>query len=53
MVSSSDTQRIRDLYAGLRMDVVHAPRSINRDGAGRGKVAELIITAGYEPGGAA
>jgi DNA adenine methylase len=53
MVSSSDTQRIRDLYAGLRMDRVHAPRSINRDGAGRGKVTELIITAGYEPRGAA
>jgi DNA adenine methylase len=49
MVSSSDTPRIRTLYAGLRIDVVQAARAINCDGAGRGKVDELIITAGYAP----
>jgi DNA adenine methylase len=49
MLSNADTPRVRALYAGLRIDVVHAPRAINRDGAGRGKVAEVIVTAGWAP----
>ena len=48
MVSNADTPRVRALYAGLRIDVVQAARAINCDGTGRGKVAEVIVTAGYD-----
>lgn len=49
MLSNEDTPRVRELYAGLRIDVVRCPRSINRDGEGRGAVDEVIVMAGYEP----
>ena len=46
MISNSDTRRIRDLYAGspFRIHEVLAPRFINSDGEGRGRVVELLIT---------
>lgn len=48
MVSNADTPRIRALYAGMRIDVVQRRGTMNSDGAKRGKVDEVIITAGYE-----
>lgn len=43
MVSNADVPRIRELYdADFQVDVVHAARSINSKGSGRGKVAEII-----------
>ncbi len=44
VVSNSDTQYVRRLYKGFRLHVVHARRSINCNGAGRGPVTELVIT---------
>ena len=44
IVSNSDTPQVRDLYDGFCLREVEARRSINSDGAGRGKVGELIIT---------
>lgn len=44
MVSNASTPRIRALYAGLHIHTLWAARAINRDGQGRGKVAEVIIT---------
>ena len=46
MISNSDTPRIRDLYDGsiFRIHKVQAPRFINSDGEGRGRVVELLIT---------
>lgn len=43
MLSNADTEFIRELYDGWRVDVIQAPRSINRDGAARGAVSELVI----------
>lgn len=48
MVSNADTPRIRALYAGMRIDVVQRPGTMACDGTKRGKVDEVIITAGYE-----
>lgn len=48
MVSNADTPRVRALYAGLRIDRVRCPRAINSDGQKRGRVHEVIVTAGYE-----
>ncbi|MCA9606036.1 MAG: DNA adenine methylase [Myxococcales bacterium] len=43
MLSNSDVPFIRDLYRQHRIDVVAAPRAINCDGRGRGKVAEVVV----------
>lgn len=43
VMSSSQNLEIVRLYRDLRQRVVMAPRKINRDAAGRGKVAELIV----------
>ena len=51
MASNADTPRVRALYAGLRLDVVTCGRAISCDGGKRGAVDEVIVTAGYEPGG--
>lgn len=48
MASNSDTPFIRKLYAGMRIDSVECARAINSNGAKRGKVGEVIVTAGYE-----
>ena len=44
ILSNSDTPLTRDLYADFELREVQARRSINSNGAGRGKVGELIIT---------
>ncbi len=44
ILSNSDTPQVRALYDGFRLQAVEARRSVNSDGAGRGKVGELIIT---------
>ena len=43
MVSNSDTPLTRELYKGFELHEVQARRSVNSNGAGRGKVGELII----------
>lgn len=43
MLSNSDTALTRQLYAGFELHEVKARRSVNRNGAGRGRVGELII----------
>ena len=47
MVSNSDTPFIRQLYRGLDIEQVPAPRAINSRADARGTVNELIITNGY------
>jgi DNA adenine methylase len=47
MVSNSDTPFIRQLYRGLDIAQVAAPRAINSRADARGTVNELIITNGY------
>lgn len=47
MLSNSDTEFIRSLYNGFRIDSVQANRAINSNTAKRGKVGELIIVGGY------
>ncbi len=53
MVSNADTPRVRELYAGMRIDTVKCGRAINSKTSQRGEVDEVIIVAGYEPRGAA
>lgn len=43
MLSNANTPLIRKLYGGFNISKILAPRSINRDGAGRKKVSELVI----------
>jgi DNA adenine methylase len=43
MLSNSDTTLTRQLYAGFELHEVKARRSVNSNGAGRGRVGELII----------
>lgn len=43
VASNSDTEIVRELYAGFEMHEVQARRSVNRDGKKRGPVGELII----------
>ena len=43
LLSNSDTTLVRDLYKGFELHEVQARRSVNSNGAGRGKVGELII----------
>jgi len=44
LFSNSDVPSIHELYAGLPMDKVLVPRRINADGAGRGKITEVLIS---------
>ena len=45
VASNSDTKLIRSLYGeNFNLHAAYAPRTINRDGKGRGRVRELIIT---------
>jgi len=43
MISNADTFFVRDLFRDFRIDVVQGSRSISRNGAGRGRVPELLI----------
>lgn len=50
LISNSNTTHTREIYRGLPTVQVRAPRSINRNGDGRGPVTELLI-ANYWTGG--
>jgi DNA adenine methylase len=43
MLSNSDVPFIRELYQKYRVDTVAAPRAINCDARGRGKVTEVVV----------
>jgi DNA adenine methylase len=43
MLSNSNTDFIRKLYSGYRIEVVRATRAINCKATGRGKIDELVI----------
>lgn len=47
MLSNSDTPFVRDLYARHQVDSVTCGRAISSKGTTRGKVGEVIVTAGY------
>jgi DNA adenine methylase len=44
VISNSNAQLIRELYAHFKIEEVMAARSINSDAEGRGKIKELLIT---------
>ena len=46
VLSNADTPLVRRLYDGFRQAQVFMPRAVNRDAAGRGPVAELLLSAG-------
>jgi DNA adenine methylase len=43
MLSNSDAPAVRKLYKGFSIHKVSASRSVNSKGAGRGKVAEVVV----------
>jgi DNA adenine methylase len=43
MLSNSDTPAVREMYAGFRVDLVLASRSINSRADKRGKVGEVVV----------
>ncbi len=43
MLSNSDHPAVHELYDGFRIDLVAAPRAINCDVRGRGKVTEVVV----------
>lgn len=43
MLSNSDVPFIRELYAEFEVETVAAPRAINCDARGRGKVREVVV----------
>jgi DNA adenine methylase len=43
LASNADTPFVRDLYAGFDIERSMVKRSINRNGAGRGKVGEVLV----------
>jgi DNA adenine methylase len=50
MLSNSDLPFVRNLYRGFTIHTVSARRAINRDGAGRGAVNEVLVCAINPPG---
>jgi DNA adenine methylase len=44
MLSNSNTDFVRNLYRNYNIETVEAPRFINSDGEGRGKVEEILVT---------
>ena len=44
MASNANTEYIQEIYKDFNIHVVHARRSVNSKGNGRGKVEEVIIT---------
>lgn len=46
LLSNSTAPLVRSLYAAFRVEPVEASRAINSQGARRGKIGELLITAG-------
>lgn len=45
MLSNSDCEFIRDLYAGFHIAEIQASRAINSNAKRRGKISELVITS--------
>ncbi|WP_204141391.1 DNA adenine methylase [Halomicronema sp. CCY15110] len=45
MLSNSDCEFIRDLYAGFHIQEIQASRAINSNAQRRGKISELVITS--------
>lgn len=43
MLANADTEFIRGLYRGFRIDTVFARRSVGASGASRGRVGELVV----------
>lgn len=43
LVSNSSAPLVRDLYKGLEIQEIDAPRAINSKGGGRGKIKELVV----------
>lgn len=43
LLSNSNTEFIRNLYQDYNIEIVQATRAINADGAGRGRVNEVLI----------
>jgi len=43
LLSNSDTEEVRDLYAGFSFEEVQGRRSISRDGLGRASAPDLLI----------
>lgn len=43
LASNSDTPLVRELYDGMRIDVVQCDRRVNSKASGRGKVGEVIV----------
>lgn len=43
MLSNSDCELIRDLYASFRIETVYAMRAINCKAKGRGRITELLV----------
>lgn len=46
MLSNSDTSIVRELYRGFAIHTVRARRAINRDGAKRGEINEVVVISG-------
>lgn len=49
LVSNSDTPRVRGWYAGHAVETVWASRTVNSRADRRGKVAEVLVSAGPPP----
>jgi DNA adenine methylase len=43
MLSNSDTPVVHALYEGFQIDLIAAPRAINCDARGRGRVTEVVV----------
>jgi DNA adenine methylase len=44
MCSNSDTPLTREIYKGLNIVAIQAPRMVSAKASGRGSVSELVIT---------
>ena len=44
MCSNSETPLTREIYKGLNIDVIQAPRMVSAKASGRGSISELVIT---------
>lgn len=44
MLSNSNSEFINDIYKEFNIHKIHAARSINANGAGRGKIQEVLVT---------
>ncbi|MBW2703938.1 MAG: DNA adenine methylase [Deltaproteobacteria bacterium] len=49
LLSNSDTQPVRRMYADFRIETVQASRMVNARSDRRGPVTEVMVIGGYEP----